>query len=213
MLVRCKFLRRSTFLSKEKDTGESYRWWFLPLRYLADRLSTLNRLYSKLAFQVGDGAAVCVCSRASEEDSRTNIGVTGRIIRFVASKMDVVRQYINTPERAKREKEVWSKGSELETKVLGSRKMKMMYLDLIVADPALQGKGYGSALMRHANALADAKNCAVWLHSSDLGNTAFYNAMGYVKAGEWSLGDDNPSWNGPPIVLYLMIREAKGDRK
>lgn len=51
---------------------------------------------------------------------------------------------------------------------------------------------------------ADAQNRSVWLHSSNIDNTAFYNSHGFVTVSTYSLGDTNPDWQKPPVVGSIV---------
>ncbi len=77
------------------------------------------------------------------------------------------------------------------------------YLQVIGTDPAKQGKGYGSVVMRRHLAVADAARMPCYLESSKETNIPIYQSFGFEVTGEIRLPD------GP--VLYSMWRKARAD--
>lgn len=53
-------------------------------------------------------------------------------------------------------------------------------------------------------AQAEAQSRAIFLISSNINNTAFYESCGFSVVGEYSLGDDNPSWTEAPVIVRLV---------
>ena len=74
------------------------------------------------------------------------------------------------------------------------------YLQTIGTEPALQGKGYGSLIMRDHLARADAAGLPCYLESSKDTNVPIYQSFGFAVRGEIKLP------NGP--TLWPMWREA-----
>ncbi len=72
------------------------------------------------------------------------------------------------------------------------------YLQVIGTDPAKQGKGFASLIMRHQLAIADAQGMPAYLESSKESNIPIYRAFGFEVTGEIKIPD------GP--VLYPMWR-------
>ncbi len=62
------------------------------------------------------------------------------------------------------------------------------YLPLIGIDPVWQGRGIGSALMRHALARADADGLPAYLESSHPRNVPFYEHFGFEALGSIQVG-------------------------
>lgn len=62
------------------------------------------------------------------------------------------------------------------------------YLPLIGADPARQGQGIGSALMRHALARCDREGVAAYLESSNPRNVPLYQRHGFDVLGTIQVG-------------------------
>lgn len=50
----------------------------------------------------------------------------------------------------------------------------------------------------------DKEGRAVWLGSSNIDNTRFYERHGFATIATVTLGEDDPTWNEPPIVLKLV---------
>lgn len=40
--------------------------------------------------------------------------------------------------------------------------------------------------------------------SSNIKNTAFYNSVGFNTVAEIVLGDTNPEWEHPPVIICLV---------
>jgi GNAT superfamily N-acetyltransferase len=74
------------------------------------------------------------------------------------------------------------------------------YLQTIGTEPALQGKGYGSLIMRDQLARADATGLPCYLESSKDTNVPIYQSFGFEVSGEIKLP------NGP--TLWPMWRKG-----
>ncbi|HSE98163.1 MAG TPA: N-acetyltransferase [Blastocatellia bacterium] len=75
------------------------------------------------------------------------------------------------------------------------------YLPLIGVDPAKQGMGIGSALMKHALAECDRENLPAYLESSNPRNIPLYERHGFEVIGTIQAG------SSPPI--YPMLRKPR----
>jgi len=75
------------------------------------------------------------------------------------------------------------------------------YLPLIGVDSAHQGRGYGSALLRHALRQCDTDNVAAYLESSNPANVPLYERHGFVVLGTIQVG------SSPPFIP--MLRAAR----
>ena len=78
---------------------------------------------------------------------------------------------------------------------------KVWYLPLIAVDPAHQGKGIGSALMKEALRRCDEQGFPAYLESSNPRNVSLYQRHGFEVIGQIQVG-------GSPIVTP-MYRAAK----
>ena len=75
------------------------------------------------------------------------------------------------------------------------------YLPLIGVDPARQGKGYGSALMRYALAACDRDRALAYLESSNPRNVPLYERHGFELLGIIQVG------SFPPV--FPMLRKPR----
>ena len=75
------------------------------------------------------------------------------------------------------------------------------YLQVIGTDPAHQGKGFASLIMRDQLARADAAHMPCYLESSKESNIPIYKAFGFAVTGEIKIP------NGP--TLWPMWREPR----
>jgi ribosomal protein S18 acetylase RimI-like enzyme len=76
------------------------------------------------------------------------------------------------------------------------------YLSMIGVDPARQGRGLGSALLKHTLAHLDADGAIAYLESSNPKNTPLYERFGFSVMGQIQPGD----FPG----LTPMLRPARG---
>ena len=75
------------------------------------------------------------------------------------------------------------------------------YLPMIGVDPVHQGRGYGSALLRHALLQVDNDHVAAYLESSNPANVPLYERHGFVVLGTIQVG------SSPPVIP--MLRAAR----
>jgi ribosomal protein S18 acetylase RimI-like enzyme len=75
------------------------------------------------------------------------------------------------------------------------------YLPMIGVDPVHQGRGGGSALLRHALLQCDTDHVPAYLESSNPANIPLYERQGFVVLGTIQVG------SSPPIVP--MLRAAR----
>lgn len=71
------------------------------------------------------------------------------------------------------------------------------HLPLIGVDPALQGRGVGAALMRHALEKCDLEETLAYLESSNPRNISLYERLGFEPLGSIQVADS------PTIVPML----------
>jgi ribosomal protein S18 acetylase RimI-like enzyme len=75
------------------------------------------------------------------------------------------------------------------------------YLPLIGVDPLCQGRGYGSALLRHALAQCDRERMPAYLESSNPRNIPLYQRHGFEIIGSIQAG------TSPTVVPMLRSRQ------
>ena len=73
------------------------------------------------------------------------------------------------------------------------------YLPLVGVDPAQQGKGYGSALLRHAAERFDREGALAYLESSNPRNIPLYERHGFEGIGRIQAGSS-------PVVTPMIRR-------
>jgi ribosomal protein S18 acetylase RimI-like enzyme len=75
------------------------------------------------------------------------------------------------------------------------------YLQTIGTDPGKQGKGFGSLIMRHQLAIADAARIPCYLESSKDTNLPIYRSFGFEVTGEIKIPNGPtlwPMWRATP---------------
>jgi ribosomal protein S18 acetylase RimI-like enzyme len=77
------------------------------------------------------------------------------------------------------------------------------YLPLIGVDPACQGRGYGSALLRYALEQIDRTGVAAYLESSNPRNVPLYERQGFDVLGRVQAGSS-------PTVVPMLRRPRSG---
>jgi len=75
------------------------------------------------------------------------------------------------------------------------------YLPLIGVDPAWQGAGYGSELMKHGLARCDSDHALAYLESTSPRNLSLYERLGFERLGTIQVG------SSPPI--FPMARKPR----
>ncbi len=76
------------------------------------------------------------------------------------------------------------------------------YLPLIGIDPACQGKGLGSALLKHATDICDRDGMPAYLESSNLANVQLYERHGFEAIGRIQVG-------GSPVFTPMLRRPRR----
>ena len=72
---------------------------------------------------------------------------------------------------------------------------------MIGVDPAKQGAGYGSALLKHALERCDADDKLAYLESSSPKNLPLYERFGFERLGTIAVGSSPP--------LFPMLRKSR----
>jgi len=118
-------------------------------------------------------------------------------------------------ETRKRDKELEEKSvaaMKAASDEIGSDFMQLLALG---TRPSKQRRGYGLALVNYVTDKADALGCPTFLISTNTVNNAFYESLGFFTVAQITLGDSNPKWKEPPVVVHAMVRKAPsyGDEK
>ncbi|KAI0734294.1 hypothetical protein C8Q72DRAFT_808649 [Fomitopsis betulina] len=135
-----------------------------------------------------------------------NPTVSERVIGLV---IKLLRKSTRTGKQKRLLAETMSKQNAAIEACLGDQVESMFAVHDLAAHPTRQGRGYGRALLTVANANADELGLASWLPISNLKNTAFYEGGGYKTVREFTVGDDNPTWTGLPVILRIMYRQPR----
>ncbi|KAF8897726.1 hypothetical protein BD779DRAFT_397986 [Infundibulicybe gibba] len=117
-------------------------------------------------------------------------------------------QRIGSSGQAKRQRELETKMKAAIARSLGNRTDAMFHVECLATEPAKQGCGYGSALLRQAITLAERERRSIWLSTDTKENVKFYNSHGFKTVDEAVLGNENPGWDEPPVVMSIMVREC-----
>ncbi|OSD04346.1 hypothetical protein PYCCODRAFT_1466307 [Trametes coccinea BRFM310] len=115
-----------------------------------------------------------------------------------------------TEELAKRKAEYRQKVAAMLEAAFGDSVDELIEVQSLATAREKQGSGYGTALMHHANALADSQNRGVYMITSDAHK--FYETVGYSIVQEATMGENNPAWDGEPVRIRLMYRAPKSKR-
>ncbi|KAF8897727.1 hypothetical protein BD779DRAFT_1465844 [Infundibulicybe gibba] len=125
------------------------------------------------------------------------------------------------PEQTKRRRETDERIEEFIATLLGSRASEMFYVTCVATEPASQGKGNASLLIQAAishvrcntqshclpliwDYQANQSRRSIWLCTDSEANVKFYSMRGFETIGVTMVGDENPAWHGPPVILSLV---------
>ncbi|KAI0352851.1 hypothetical protein OH77DRAFT_1512994 [Trametes cingulata] len=113
-------------------------------------------------------------------------------------------ELFDTAEVKKRKKESTLKVEDLVNATFGGASEKMYEIGALVTAPEAQGRGYASALVTTVTGKADSAARDTWLLTTSA--YLFYETLGFVVVGERTVGENNPTWDGPPVILRAMQR-------
>lgn len=87
-------------------------------------------------------------------------------------------------------------------------KQSHWYVAFVATDPARQGQGLGSEIMRRVGELADAEQKECFLECGSDSNKTFYEKFGYKVVGEYSF-ENKLKPDGQKGIMYCMIRPPR----
>ncbi|KII94945.1 hypothetical protein PLICRDRAFT_169647 [Plicaturopsis crispa FD-325 SS-3] len=177
------------------------------LRRAIERTLLVSYVVHKTGLTVDRGAGIVVCVEAKNSPSKPNRPVD-RLIDYVLKQFNGAMERITTLEQKRRRAEINSH-VEVGLKKIGQRIDEMVKLDGLATEPASQGRGYGGALVDAVTAFADSQSRATLLYSSNDANTWFYNHHGFETVHAFEVGAANPTWDGKPVVIRVMVREPR----
>ncbi|THH12228.1 hypothetical protein EW145_g101 [Phellinidium pouzarii] len=164
----------------------------------------------KIGLTVNHGRAVVCASVASASPPAPEAEKRGPIDKQVDNIYRLIGRLLNlvgkSKEQRKRFDEVQMKLGKYAEEMLGEDMKKMRSVNALATAPAFQRRGYGGALVDAITELADAEGRSTYLFSSNPINTEFYNSHGFFTLAVVSVGDDNPTWKRPPVLIPLMVR-------
>lgn len=168
------------------------------------KLGLLQWSRKKIVYTVNHGASV-VCAPPApiqNKDCKSDKNIE-KLLRLISG---ILVRIGYSKEQRKRLEEVQTKITALIEESLGVDALSMRVINSLATAPEYQGRGYGGALVDEVTRRADAEGRSSYLISSNTANTEFYNSHGFFTLAETVVGNNNPTWKGPPISMPLMIR-------
>ncbi|KAI0722871.1 hypothetical protein C8Q76DRAFT_793872 [Earliella scabrosa] len=121
--------------------------------------------------------------------------------------VSVIIGLFSSAETKKRRQEYGKLLGALAKETFGDRLSGMYKIIGLGTDPEVQGRGYGTALMRHVLEQSDAEGRDCCLVTTDAHR--FYESLGFSVVRTGVVGADNPTWHGEPVIIRIMHRPAK----
>ncbi|MFJ9811864.1 GNAT family N-acetyltransferase [Streptomyces sp. NPDC101158] len=176
-------------LARAFDDDPMMRWFFpddasreATLQRYFSTLFTRQYLHNGVCERTGAAAAFWVPAEAQEKAVPDDETIR-QLVDILGDRAGLFREAVETAAAYTPEEPHWS-------------------LALIGADPAAQGTGQGSALLRSGLAKADAAGLPTYLESSKAANLPVYEHFGFTVREEFALPGGGP-------VLWGMWREAR----
>ncbi|KAI0375741.1 hypothetical protein BV20DRAFT_932681, partial [Pilatotrama ljubarskyi] len=182
--------------------ADSYTRYFddadaLPMRELREKL----RMSASLADGVREGRTYCVNNGDAIVSIRIG-GLPGQRRGHLSSMLLPILDAVESKEVA--EKEFRGKVGELLKSAFGDGVEDLIEIRGLATALENQGPGYATALMNIANDMSDAQGRGVFAVTTDA--HGFYRAVDYTLVQEGFIGEDNPTWVGPPIGIRIVSR-------
>ncbi|MFE5301088.1 GNAT family N-acetyltransferase [Streptomyces sp. NPDC056632] len=176
-------------LARAFDDDPMMRWFFpddapreATLQRYFSTLFTRQYLHNGVCERTGAAAAFWVPAEAQEKAVPDDETIR-QLVDILGDRAGLFREAVETAAAYTPEEPHWS-------------------VALIGADPAAQGTGQGSALLRSGLAKADAAGLPTYLESSKAANLPVYEHFGFTVREEFALPGGGP-------VLWGMWREAR----
>ncbi|OCH92163.1 hypothetical protein OBBRIDRAFT_791545 [Obba rivulosa] len=157
------------------------------------------------AFTVNGGDAIILYDPAPNDKSNTD-GPFQRLLDKITSYLVDCLDLFESSQQKERKQEFFVKQQAVTEKIIGDEVKEMVTLRALATAPAKQRRGYGSMLVRVVTAVADAQGRSTWVTSSNVDNTGFYESFGFKVVGEFNMGEGNPAWDKPPVVVRILVR-------
>ncbi|KAI9000914.1 hypothetical protein BD414DRAFT_405122 [Trametes punicea] len=137
-------------------------------------------------------------------EATVTLGLPGNRQGPLSPLIDPILKAFDSAELRKRKIELNIKVAARLKEAFGDSIEDMIEVRGLSTAPEKQGLGYGTALMHHANALADSQNRSVYLWTTEA--YTFYETVGYSVVAEDVIGVDNPNWGGGPVHIRVVSR-------
>ncbi|KAI0932434.1 hypothetical protein AcW2_001065 [Taiwanofungus camphoratus] len=174
------------------------------------RMSLTDYVRRHEAWTVNRGESFVNHTSARNSLSRRRKIVDGAI-DVIKTRMASLLRNLDSKEQKNRLKEWRDKFRPILEGKLGGRLDDLISLDTLATVAKSRGRGYASMLVQLVTGIADAQGRGVWLFTN-FHTTGFYARLGFVTIAEISLGESNPTWDEPPVVACMMLREPKSMR-
>ncbi|KIP08590.1 hypothetical protein PHLGIDRAFT_117096 [Phlebiopsis gigantea 11061_1 CR5-6] len=171
-----------------QKSANSYAWW--------------REVEHEVAWTIhGDSFIIFHSTRDDKERMKTPLD---KILRFLVSRLIGM---FPEQETSKRHAEFASKREAAISASLGDEVHNMVYIDNLITMREARGRGYASALVHMVTELADKEGRGAWLVSSNIANERFYNSLGFTTVERFTVGENNPAWDKPPVPIDIMTRK------
>lgn len=200
--------RRYTFETPDAQTRPWRRITMKILIFMVNIRLISEAIHRGTAWTVNHGDAMMIYSMPASSIAKSRLSKFIDILfHIIDTLLKAMFRIIASPEQKYRVHEGDEKTQRAVKLALGDRVEDMFQVQLVATAPDKQGYGYGSSLVQVVTSKADEECRSTWLTSSNFANTRFYESLGFASVGEISLGHDNPTWNGPPVIVLVMVRE------
>ncbi|GJE95604.1 hypothetical protein PsYK624_117900 [Phanerochaete sordida] len=164
-----------------------------------------HAVYSGTAWTVNHGDSIMLLADPTLEERPLNKILS----RFVTWIVRLINWYCLSAEQQKRTAELISGMQNTFEAFLGESMSHILEIDHLATAPECQHRGYATALVQLAAALADARGVQLELTSSHPANRHFYQSLGFKFLHTFYVGAENTSWAGAPVSIDLMVRDPK----
>ncbi|KAH9838324.1 uncharacterized protein C8Q71DRAFT_722536 [Rhodofomes roseus] len=174
--------------------------------YIEDRpypKSSRRRCFTRLGWYAAKVHSASVLS-VSNGDAFLTFQIPGQEVRPVERTLYRVSELLCRGLSQEQRAECKEKENSAIRATFGERVRDMFRVDGLATRPSQRHRGYGSALMAAANIHADELGMNAWLTTSNVRNKAFYEHFGFVTVREYLVGEDNPRWPRPPVVVRIQ---------
>ncbi|KAH9948423.1 hypothetical protein B0H21DRAFT_734162 [Amylocystis lapponica] len=185
--------------------GESESAWSRRQRVLNMHMSLFETVRKRLAFTIDRGDAMVSCLPPGKQPPEKGAAyILSAIMKFAERSLSALAP----KENKKRYNEFVGKYRAAMKEAFGGNdgELQMVNLSALCTHPSKQRRGYGTALVKFITDKADALACPTYLCSSNIDNTTFYEQCGFITVAKFTLGDTNPAWHAPPVLVLMMMR-------